>query len=177
MSQDDKKPSGPDLSKGIASSDLAEGAMLSGLAGEDEVLLVRKNGRVSALAAHCTHYHGPLADGLVIGNTVRCPWHHACFDLATGEALTAPALSPLACYEVSERDGKITVGAKKEPPAPKPRAAASRKASTGKVSFSSQSRACGIMASRANCRAVAWKARCSSVREKSMGISPPAYPD
>jgi apoptosis-inducing factor 3 len=127
MSQDDKKPSGPDLSKGIASSDLAEGAMLSGLAGEDEVLLVRKNGRVSALAAHCTHYHGPLADGLVIGNTVRCPWHHACFDLATGEALTAPALSPLACYEVSERDGKITVGAKKEQPAPKPTGSASER--------------------------------------------------
>jgi NADPH-dependent 2,4-dienoyl-CoA reductase/sulfur reductase-like enzyme/nitrite reductase/ring-hydroxylating ferredoxin subunit len=119
MSGDDKKPSGPDLSKGIAAADLKDGAMLTGLVGEDEVLLVRHGGKVSALAAHCTHYHGPLADGLLVGNTVRCPWHHACFDLATGEALAAPALSPLACYAVTERDGKIVVTGKKEQLAPK----------------------------------------------------------
>ncbi len=119
MAQDDKKPSGPDLGKGIASSDLAEGGMLAGHVGDDEVLLVRHGGKVSAIAAHCTHYHGPLADGLVVGNTIRCPWHHACFDLSTGEALAAPALSPLSCWRVEERGGKIIVGAKQEQPAPK----------------------------------------------------------
>ena len=119
MAGDDKKPSGPDLSKGIAASDLKDGAMLAGLVGDDEVVLVRHGGRVSAITAHCTHYHGPLADGLVVGNTVRCPWHHACFDLTTGEALAAPALSPLTCYEVTESGGRIVVGAKKEQPAPK----------------------------------------------------------
>ena len=119
MAQDDKKPSGPDLAQGIPATDLADGAMLTGHVGDDEVLLVRRTGKVSAIAARCTHYHGPLADGLVVGNTIRCPWHHACFDLATGEALAAPALSPLTCWQVEERGGKIVVGAKIEQPAPK----------------------------------------------------------
>jgi len=119
MADDDKKPSGPDLAQGVAAADLTDGAMLTGHVGGDEVLLVRHGATVSAVAAHCTHYHGPLADGLVVGNTIRCPWHHACFDLGTGEALAAPALSPLACWQVEERGGRIFVGAKKEQPAPK----------------------------------------------------------
>jgi NADPH-dependent 2,4-dienoyl-CoA reductase/sulfur reductase-like enzyme/nitrite reductase/ring-hydroxylating ferredoxin subunit len=120
MADDDKKPTGPDLTQGIPASDLAEGAMLIGHVGDEDVLLVRHDGKLSAVAAHCTHYHGPLADGLVVGDTVRCPWHHACFSLATGEALAAPALSPLTCWQVEERRGKIVVGAKKDVPPPKP---------------------------------------------------------
>jgi len=116
MADDDK---GPDLAQGIPSSDLAEGAMLAGHVGDDAVLVVRRGGTVSALAAHCTHYHGPLADGLIVGDTIRCPWHHACFSLRTGEALAAPALSPLDCYVVSESEGRIVVGGKKVQPQPK----------------------------------------------------------
>ena len=128
MAQDEnQKPSGPDLAQGIPASDLKEGGMLTGLVGGDEVLLVRHGGKVSAVAAHCTHYHGPLADGLVVGNTVRCPWHHACFDLSTGEALAAPALSPLDCWQVEERGGRIMVGAKRQPPEPKKTGAASER--------------------------------------------------
>ena len=116
MADDDK---GPDLAQGIPSSDLVEGAMLAGHVGDDAVLVVRRGGTVSALAAHCTHYHGPLADGLIVGDTIRCPWHHACFSLRTGEALAAPALSPLDCYVVSESEGRIVVGGKKVQPQPK----------------------------------------------------------
>jgi len=107
-------PKGPDLTKGIPAASLAEGGMLTGHVSDDEVLLVRLGGRVCAVAAHCTHYHGPLAEGLLVGDTVRCPWHHACFDLRNGEPLAAPALGALACWDVTERDGKIIVGAKRE---------------------------------------------------------------
>jgi apoptosis-inducing factor 3 len=116
---DENKPSGPDLVQGIAAAELAEGAMLVGHVGQEDVLLVRRNGRVYALGAHCTHYHGPLAEGLLVAETIRCPWHHACFDLATGEALAAPALSPLPCWSVDERDGRIVVRGRQEQPAPK----------------------------------------------------------
>jgi NADPH-dependent 2,4-dienoyl-CoA reductase/sulfur reductase-like enzyme/nitrite reductase/ring-hydroxylating ferredoxin subunit len=108
------------LTKGVASSDLAEGKMLTGIVGGEEVLLVRQNGAVRAIGAHCTHYHGPLADGLIVGDTIRCPWHHACFSLKTGEALAAPALSPVPCWQAEERDGRIVVKGKIEPPQPKP---------------------------------------------------------
>ena len=85
---------GPDLTQGIASETLADGAMLAGHVGDEAVLLARRGDEVFAIGATCTHYSGPLAEGLIVGDTVRCPWHHACFSLRTGEALRAPALEP-----------------------------------------------------------------------------------
>jgi NADPH-dependent 2,4-dienoyl-CoA reductase/sulfur reductase-like enzyme/nitrite reductase/ring-hydroxylating ferredoxin subunit len=118
-SQDTKQ--GPDLSQGIPLDQLADGEMIVGHVGGEEVLLVRRGREIFAVGAHCTHYHGPLADGLVVSETVRCPWHHACFDLRTGEAVEAPALSPIACWTVEQHDGKIRVTGKREQPPPKPR--------------------------------------------------------
>jgi len=101
-------PNGPDLAKGVSLSDFKEGKLAGHVAGED-VLLVRGEGGVFAIGAHCSHYHAPLVDGLVTGNSIRCPWHHACFDLQSGEAVRAPAISPLSSWKVEERDGKIFV--------------------------------------------------------------------
>ena len=106
---------------GILVDQLADGKMLVGHVGEEDVLLVRCGHDIFAVGAHCTHYHGPLAEGLVVGETVRCPWHHACFDLRTGEALEVPALSPIDCWKVAQRDGRIWVPGKREQPEPRPR--------------------------------------------------------
>ena len=121
MAATQAEPNGPDLAKGIALSDLADGGKLVGHAGGDPVLLVRRGHEVFAVGAQCTHYNGPLGDGFVVGNTVRCPWHHACFDLRTGEALRAPALSPVACWSVEQREGRIFVREKRPQPEPAPR--------------------------------------------------------
>jgi NADPH-dependent 2,4-dienoyl-CoA reductase/sulfur reductase-like enzyme/nitrite reductase/ring-hydroxylating ferredoxin subunit len=107
-------PAGPDLAQGVPVDSLSEGSMLAGHVGEEPVLLVRRGDDFFAVGATCTHYGGPLAEGLVVGDTVRCPWHHACFSLKTGEALHAPAFSPLACWEVERRDNRIFVQHKKE---------------------------------------------------------------
>ncbi len=95
----------PDLSNGIAASALPDGAMVLGRVGETDVVLARSGSDLFAVGAYCTHYHGPLAEGLVVGDTVRCPLHHACFSLRTGEALRAPAFDPIACWRV-ERQGE-----------------------------------------------------------------------
>src|SRR6187455_555744 len=107
-----KKLGGPDLSVGIAESDLVENVPLLGHAGGEAVMLVRTGAGIRAVGAVCTHYSGPLSEGLVVGETVRCPWHHACFDLRSGEALGAPALDAIASYEVVRRGGRVSVGAK-----------------------------------------------------------------
>ncbi|WP_136617827.1 MULTISPECIES: FAD-dependent oxidoreductase [Mesorhizobium] len=126
MAQDQGKPTGPDLLQGIALADLPDGGKLVGHCGDDQVLIVRRGTEVFAVSATCTHYGGPLVDGLVTDDAVRCPWHHACFDLRTGEALHAPAFNPLACWAVEQRDGRIFVGEKRKRTAPKPRSGGSR---------------------------------------------------
>src|SRR4051812_25750580 len=108
-----QKLMGPDLADGIALSELADGKMLLGHAGGEAVLLARRGNEVFAVGATCTHYSGPLGEGLLVDDTVRCPWHHACFDLRTGAPLRAPALNPIACYDVKVDGGSVRVGARK----------------------------------------------------------------
>ncbi len=111
---------GPDLEKGVTLAELAPGKPLLGHAHGEAVVLVRTGDDVRAIGASCTHYGGPLAEGLVVGGTIRCPWHHACFDLATGRALGAPALGDVACWEVAKQGELVQVRAKKDAPRPKP---------------------------------------------------------
>jgi NADPH-dependent 2,4-dienoyl-CoA reductase/sulfur reductase-like enzyme/nitrite reductase/ring-hydroxylating ferredoxin subunit len=118
---DEKKPSGPDLTQGVSFNSIGDGTSLLGHVGDDAVLLVRQRGEVFAIGAECTHYHGPLAEGVVDDGAVRCPWHHACFDIRTGEALHAPALSPLACWKIERQGDTVIVKEKIEQPKPKPR--------------------------------------------------------
>lgn len=109
MNELTKKLGGPDFTEGIVLSIIAEGSMLLGHARGEPVLLVRRGETLSAIGAICTHYGAPLADGLLVGDTVRCPWHHACFSLRTGEAMRAPALDPVSCWRVEQRDGMAYV--------------------------------------------------------------------
>ena len=115
MSAEQSKPTGPDLAQGIARDEIPDGGMLAGHVGEEAVLLARRGNDVLAISATCSHYGGPLADGLMVGDTVRCPWHHARFDLRSGEAIGAPAFNPLPCWRVEQRDGKVIVRGKIEP--------------------------------------------------------------
>ncbi len=113
MSNATAGPVGPDLSAGVAKADLEDGGMLGGHVGDEAVLLVRRGAEYFAVGASCTHYGGPLAEGLLDGETVRCPWHHACFDLRTGEPLRAPALDPLPCWQVDIRGDRLFVTGRK----------------------------------------------------------------
>src|SRR3989442_8396129 len=94
-----------------------------GHVGDEEVVLVRAGSEIFAIDPHCSHYHGPLAEGLMTGESIRCPWHHACFDLRTGEATRAPALNPLAVWKVEHEGDRIFVRQKREQPRPSVNAA------------------------------------------------------
>lgn len=118
---------GPDLTQGIELSTIPDGTMLLGHALGEAVLLARRGDQFYAIGAICTHYGAPLEQGLLVGDTVRCPWHHACFSLRTGEALRAPALDPVSRWRVEAvRDvGAVYVREKlptadREPPAVAP---------------------------------------------------------
>jgi NADPH-dependent 2,4-dienoyl-CoA reductase/sulfur reductase-like enzyme/nitrite reductase/ring-hydroxylating ferredoxin subunit len=110
MSADTAPPSGPDLRAGVPLASLADGAMLQGHAGDEPVLLVRRGDEVFAIAAFCTHYGAPLVDGLLVGETIRCPWHHACFSLRSGGVLRTPARDALKRWRVEQADGLVRVG-------------------------------------------------------------------
>jgi apoptosis-inducing factor 3 len=112
MTAEQSKPRGPDLSQGVAIADIPDGGMVAGVVGDEPVLLARCGSELFAIGATCSHYGGPLAEGLIVDDTVRCPWHHACFSLRTGEAVAAPAFNPMACWRVETRDGKAFVGEK-----------------------------------------------------------------
>jgi 3-phenylpropionate/trans-cinnamate dioxygenase ferredoxin reductase subunit len=115
-----------DLAQGIPTRELVDGIQAARV-GDEEVLVVKRGSEVFAIGAHCTHYHGPLAEGLLVGDTVRCPWHHACFSVRTGEAVRAPALDPVTCWRV-ERDGEAVIARDKLPiPGPKSVSSARRR--------------------------------------------------
>lgn len=114
-------PPAPDFSQGYPLRQIPDSGNVAGRVGSADVVLVRRGETVFAVGAHCTHYHGPLADGLVVGDTIRCPWHHACFSLETGEALRAPALDPIASWRVDRVGDLVFVREKRaEAPARRP---------------------------------------------------------
>lgn len=128
MAQEQSQPAGPDLSLGAALSEFTDGKLLGHVGGE-EVLLVQTDAGIFAIEPYCSHYHGPLAEGLVTGDSIRCPWHHACFSLKSGEAVRAPAISPLGRWHAEQIEDRVFVREKmkRAKPARKPSAAASGK--------------------------------------------------
>jgi apoptosis-inducing factor 3 len=115
MGGSNEKPGGPDLSQPQLMSGIPVGGMLSGHFDGEAVLIARVSDNFFAIGATCTHYSAPLAEGLIDGETVRCPWHHACFNLRNGAAVGAPALNDLTSYELCIEGDGIRVTGKKTP--------------------------------------------------------------
>lgn len=106
---------GPDLAAGVSISEIPDHGMLLGHARGEAVLLVRRGNRVDAVGALCSHYGAPLAEGLVVDDGIRCPWHHACFDLRSGEAVRPPALNAIASWIVENDGDRVIVARRFEP--------------------------------------------------------------
>lgn len=100
---------GPDLAAGVTVAEVPDGGMKAGHVGGTKALLARLGEEIVAIGATCSHLGGPLHQGLVVDHSVRCPWHHACFSLRSGEPMTAPAFDPLPHWEVTVEDGVARV--------------------------------------------------------------------
>jgi len=96
-------PSGIDFTRGIALADIPDTGVVSGHVGDDAVLLARVDGQLHAVSGSCTHYGGPLGEGLRVGDEIHCPWHHACFSLRTGKALKAPGVCAAGVLDGGDR--------------------------------------------------------------------------
>jgi NADPH-dependent 2,4-dienoyl-CoA reductase/sulfur reductase-like enzyme/nitrite reductase/ring-hydroxylating ferredoxin subunit len=103
---------GPDLAKGVDIGEVPASSPLLGHVQGEAVVVVRSGHEFFAISGTCSHYGGPLAEGLVEHETIRCPWHHACFNLRTGEA-QAPALNSIDCYQIEQRDQRLYVLSKR----------------------------------------------------------------
>ena len=100
MSDEETRGNGPDFGQGVELATLRDGAMLLGHVGDEPIILARRGKELFSIGAFCTHYGAPLDQGCLVGETVRCPWHHACFNLRTGQVLRAPALDPISRWRV-----------------------------------------------------------------------------
>ena len=100
---------GPDLAAGVTMADIPDGGMKAGHIRGAKALFARLGDDIFAIGDTCSHLGGPLHKGLVVDHTVRCPWHHACFSLRSGEALTAPAFKTLPRWEVAVEDNLVRV--------------------------------------------------------------------
>lgn len=98
-----------DLAAGVAVERVSDGGLVQGTVGEEKVVLLRRGAEFFAVGATCTHYGGPLGKGLVVGDTLRCPLHHACFSLRTGEALHAPAYDSIPRWRVERVGDQVFV--------------------------------------------------------------------
>jgi len=116
----------PDFTKGFPVDDLQNGGMIQGRVGDEDVILARHADEFFAVGAGCTHYHGPLADGLIVGDELRCPLHHACFSLRTGMALCAPAFDAIPRWRVERVSDRLFVREKLAAPAQYPEASTKR---------------------------------------------------
>ena len=108
----------PDLLAGVPLDAIPDGGLLAGRIGERDAVLVRRGAVVRALGGQCTHLGAPMAEGLVVGDEVRCPWHHACFDAVSGRATRAPAFAPLPTWPVTVEGGRVWVTSAEPLPAP-----------------------------------------------------------
>ncbi|OAV45363.1 FAD-dependent oxidoreductase [Lewinella sp. 4G2] len=86
--------------------------------GEYKVLLTNVDGEVYAVESKCSHFGLPLENAALCEHRLRCPFHHACFDVRTGAQIEAPGLDGIATFDVRVDGDDILVAT--EPKAASP---------------------------------------------------------
>ncbi|XP_049619678.1 apoptosis-inducing factor 3 isoform X2 [Syngnathus scovelli] len=94
--------------------DLENGQMREVDLGSGRALLIKQHGEFSAMGHKCPHYGAPLVKGVLSKGHVRCPWHGACFNIATGDIEDFPGLDSLPTFQVRVEKDKVIIRANKQ---------------------------------------------------------------
>jgi len=114
--KDSSKSAIIDFSQPVRLETIPENRILEACLGEQTAILIRDGDSLTLLSGRCTHAGGPLAEGILADGHIRCPWHHACFDAKTGEAVAAPAFDPLERWALRIDNGMVSVDHKEAAP-------------------------------------------------------------
>ena len=95
-----------------STSDVPEGKMKKVIVGGLQILVANVKGKYYAIGDVCTHFGGPLDQGILNGQEVQCPWHGSHFDVTNGQVKRGPAGRPEPVYDVKVEDGNIMVSVK-----------------------------------------------------------------
>jgi nitrite reductase/ring-hydroxylating ferredoxin subunit/uncharacterized membrane protein len=102
--------SGPeDWTPVLDASMLVDDRPASATVGDVDVMIVRRNGTLHALADRCNHRGGPLHEGELVDGCIECPWHQSRFRLDDGSVERGPAVYPQPVFEVREHGGRIEI--------------------------------------------------------------------
>ncbi|MEO7445282.1 MAG: DUF2231 domain-containing protein [Ferruginibacter sp.] len=94
----------------LPQNELQENTLKCVRAKDVDVLLVKKNNTIYAIANTCSHMGGPLSEGKLVNDCqVHCPWHHSVFSLEDGDVVDGPATQPQPTFDVRVIDGQIEV--------------------------------------------------------------------
>jgi nitrite reductase/ring-hydroxylating ferredoxin subunit len=93
----------------LSESQLADDTPTRTMYQDVPILLIRREGRLFAMADTCSHFGASLSEGRLIENSIVCPYHSSRFDLEDGHVLDGPAVHPQPCLEVRACDGQIEV--------------------------------------------------------------------
>ena len=74
-----------------------------------QIAICNVDGTLYAIEDACTHDGSSFDMAFVDGRELTCPRHGAVFDVTTGEALEAPAFSPVRTYPVRLRGNTIEI--------------------------------------------------------------------
>lgn len=99
----------PDFKKVASANDIPAGEMLVVEVDGEEVAIANVGGEFFAFSNSCTHRGGPLADGILTGDVVECPFHAGQFNVRTGAVVAPPPSDPVQTYAVRVDGDDISV--------------------------------------------------------------------
>ncbi len=100
-----------DWTPALDASMLQENRPIQATAGDLEVVLVKRNGTIHALADRCAHRGGSLAEGELDEDCIECPLHGARYRLRDGSIERGPTAYPQPVYQARVHEGRVEIRA------------------------------------------------------------------